>query len=82
MRKIISHERGRDLRVPSLQRFLELVDDIELRGHGFSSVWNKKMRRVCRERVSFVSPQSCSALGRYVLSTDRGPSILCCMSEW
>ena len=34
MRKIISHKRGCDLRVPSLQRFLELVDDIELRGHG------------------------------------------------
>jgi len=34
MRKIISHKRGCDLGIPSLQRFLEFVDDIELRGHG------------------------------------------------
>ena len=41
MRKIISHKRGCDLGVPSLQRFLEFFDDIELRGHGRLGVWGK-----------------------------------------
>ena len=71
MRRIISHKRDHNLRVTvrSLQRFLELVDNLGLRRYGFSNAWNERMRRVCCERISFVSPPSCSALGRYILST-------------
>ena len=71
MRKIISHKRDHNLRVMirSLQRFLELDNNLELRRYGFSNARNERMRRMCCERVSFVSPPSCSALGRYILST-------------
>ena len=38
MCEIISHERSCNLRVPSLQRLLELVDDIKLGGHSYYGV--------------------------------------------
>ena len=34
MCEIVGHERNCNLRFRVLQRLLELVDDIELRGHG------------------------------------------------
>lgn len=62
MRKIVGHERGRNLRVPSFQRFLELVDDIELCGHDFLKTRGcGDFPLSCRERVSLVSPPKLSA---------------------
>ena len=57
MRKIISHKRDRNLGVPSFQRFLELVDDIELRGHGFRVLGKRGWGEpVCWERVYIRKP--------------------------